>query len=550
MAGYRTSSTDRCSRWISSMNRTSPCWRSVSRAARSPARTRTGPDVTRSPTPISAATIPASEVLPSPGRPGEQQVVDRLPRVDGPPRARCSRCSVSWAWPRNSSRLPRPEPGLFGLLGRVGRGSTGRARPVVGAAASSAAGSAAPSSWAAASARPEPPGGLPASPGGQLAQGLAQQLLHGRPRRAGRRAPGGSRRARSRARPARPGPRRGRSGPGRPPVTAAAEKSGSSRRALQVDAAAGPPSCGRRPGPSTASSRSSSSTAVDSAAGESADRTASASDGPDPVGAEQRLEAPALVVVGEAVEDDGVLADVGVDVQEDLATRPRRWRPAAASAPTPGSPTPADLDDDLGLGRPGHEAAPQRPDHVGASARGRRGDGSAERQRRQVADRQGQGVGHVGGPGHARPRPSTGPPSAVPGPWWRCRSRPGPASPRWTCTAPTSQPASAAATRASPLACPTGMAVRTLIWKNTRSTTTAVGPDTRPPAPAARLDGSRAVRGSAACGSVSMTPAAAGGQRRRRRRPGDQPVAAPRQARVDAQDEHAFDSSVAVTSAG
>ena len=47
-------------------------------AARSPARTRAGPEVTRKPAPISLATMPASEVLPRPGRPGEEQVVDGL----------------------------------------------------------------------------------------------------------------------------------------------------------------------------------------------------------------------------------------------------------------------------------------------------------------------------------------------------------------------------------------------------------------------------------------------------------------------------------------
>jgi len=76
MAEYSVSSTERCRRWISSMKRTSPSWRSVSSAARSPARVSTGPEVMRRPAPISVATIPAREVLPSPG--GRQ-------RGDGPP---------------------------------------------------------------------------------------------------------------------------------------------------------------------------------------------------------------------------------------------------------------------------------------------------------------------------------------------------------------------------------------------------------------------------------------------------------------------------------
>ncbi len=37
---------------------------------------RTGPEVMRRPAPISVATIPAREVLPRPGRAGEEEVVD------------------------------------------------------------------------------------------------------------------------------------------------------------------------------------------------------------------------------------------------------------------------------------------------------------------------------------------------------------------------------------------------------------------------------------------------------------------------------------------
>ena len=73
IAGYRTSSTDLESRWISSMNRTSPSWRSVSSAARSPGRESTGPDVIRIPEPISTATMLASEVLPRPGGPANKR---------------------------------------------------------------------------------------------------------------------------------------------------------------------------------------------------------------------------------------------------------------------------------------------------------------------------------------------------------------------------------------------------------------------------------------------------------------------------------------------
>ena len=60
------------------MNSTSPSSSWVRMAARSPARSRAGPDVMCRWTPISAATMPASVVLPRPGRTGEQQVVGGL----------------------------------------------------------------------------------------------------------------------------------------------------------------------------------------------------------------------------------------------------------------------------------------------------------------------------------------------------------------------------------------------------------------------------------------------------------------------------------------
>ena len=60
------------------MKRTSPSSRLVSSAARSPDLAITGPEVARKPTPISRARIPASVVLPSPGGPMEQHVVERL----------------------------------------------------------------------------------------------------------------------------------------------------------------------------------------------------------------------------------------------------------------------------------------------------------------------------------------------------------------------------------------------------------------------------------------------------------------------------------------
>jgi hypothetical protein len=69
IARYSISSAGRAMRWISSMNSTSCSTRLDSMAARSPARSSAGPEVTRSDDPSSAAMIIASEVLPRPGGP-------------------------------------------------------------------------------------------------------------------------------------------------------------------------------------------------------------------------------------------------------------------------------------------------------------------------------------------------------------------------------------------------------------------------------------------------------------------------------------------------
>src|SRR5579875_3952706 len=103
IAGYKISSTGRAKRWISSTNNTSPSERFVSNAAKSPARTSAGPDVTRSPASISLATMPAEEVLPRPGGP------EKSMGQTGSPRRRAAssiieRCSFSCDWPTNSSR--------------------------------------------------------------------------------------------------------------------------------------------------------------------------------------------------------------------------------------------------------------------------------------------------------------------------------------------------------------------------------------------------------------------------------------------------------------
>ena len=85
------------------MNRTSPSSSFVRMAARSPARSSAGPEVTCSRTPISMATMPARRGLAEPRRPGEAAGGRRPGPGGGPPRARSPRCSFSSCWPTNSS---------------------------------------------------------------------------------------------------------------------------------------------------------------------------------------------------------------------------------------------------------------------------------------------------------------------------------------------------------------------------------------------------------------------------------------------------------------
>src|SRR6266446_5361238 len=92
-AGYRISSTTGDRRWISSMNNTSLGSRFVRMAARSPGRSRTGPEVWRRLTPISRAMMCASVVLPSPGGPNSSTWSSASPR------ARAAWMKIS-SWPR------------------------------------------------------------------------------------------------------------------------------------------------------------------------------------------------------------------------------------------------------------------------------------------------------------------------------------------------------------------------------------------------------------------------------------------------------------------
>ena len=78
IAGYSVSSIARLRRWISSMKKTDPGSSAVRKAAMSALRSSAGPAVCTNGAPSSAAMMWASEVLPRPGGPGEQDVVERL----------------------------------------------------------------------------------------------------------------------------------------------------------------------------------------------------------------------------------------------------------------------------------------------------------------------------------------------------------------------------------------------------------------------------------------------------------------------------------------
>ena len=104
----------------------------------------------------------------------------------------------------------------------------------------------------------------------------------------------------------------------------------------------------------------------------------------------------------------------------------------------------------------------------------------------------------------------------------------------------TSQPDSAAATRATPAAWPVAMAVRAFTWKKTRSTTTASGRNSATRARSSS-DRVRSRSGRGMRGRRRDHPAGHGGQAAVA--PGHHAVAAARQSGVDPEDEHAFDGT-------
>ncbi len=183
----------------------------------------------------------------------------------------------------------------------------------------------------------------------------------------------------------------------------------------------------------------------------------------------------------------------------------------------------ADLDQHLAGGRAVEQRAPQRADHCVALRVAPHGMAASD-----AAARPGRGPGGTGrGPRHRRRRPGAAG-SARPSrrldhalhlrPW---RRAPSPATASLTSFGEywaTAQPAATASAMASPLAWPTHMAVRTLTWKNTRSTATTLRlqlGDQRPQLGAAARPGAA---GSGVGGRVRSTP------------DGDRPAAWPRRA--------------------
>ena len=131
MAGYKISSTTGLKRWISSINNTSFGSKLVSNAAKSPARSSTGPDVWRRLTPISRAIMCASVVLPKPGGPNKSTWSSGSLR----PRAALIKIS-SWprafSWPTySSSTLGRSARSMASSCGLSAAGAIRRSVSII-----------------------------------------------------------------------------------------------------------------------------------------------------------------------------------------------------------------------------------------------------------------------------------------------------------------------------------------------------------------------------------------------------------------------------------
>ena len=303
-------------------------------AARSPDRSSAGPLVIRKPTPISAATIPASVVFPRPGRAGEEEVVGGLAPLAGGaeddlevlPQRRLA---------DELGQTAGPQRRLLGLLGRrwLRPGAVPHARAFR-------------SRW-------RPPDGGERPVDGQQLEGLLQQHLDRPVVGQARRARSGPPRCRSRGLRERPAPPPGRSAPPSTPVEVGA---GGAELGGQLDHE---PLGGALPDPGHEGEGVE--VALDDRPPQGGGRV-DREDGqrqlrPDPGGAHQRLEGVALLPVGEAVEAHGVFPHDQVGEEEGRPARfegghgTRRHRHPVADT--------ADLDEHLPTDRPIEDRPPQ-----------------------------------------------------------------------------------------------------------------------------------------------------------------------------------------------
>ena len=281
-----------------------------------------------------------------------------------------------------------------------------------------------------------------------------------------------------------------------------------------------------------------------SAAGGWVARIAIASAGPTPWVAISVWNVARSSRRGEAVQRLAVLADVVVDVEEDrrrrleLGQRPRRHDDVVADA--------ADLEQHVAVEPALEHRAAQRADHGRPSWRRAATAATplAHRRHRQVAQGQRGGVGGVG-----RPRRAGQAEAGLDHLLHLLLGRAAPAGDGVlhlvrACTGRPRSRRAAASARASPLAWPTLIAVRTLTWKKTCSTATASGRNSAISAASSPRSAARRC-GSGSAAGVRMTPSGDG--RGLGRAPAvDHGVAAPGQPGVDAEhprrgpDEHRF----------
>ena len=409
-------------------------------AARSPVRTSAGPEVMRSPTPISPATMPAREVFPSPGGPANKQVVDRL----AAPARRLEDDLEVLGELRLTQELVEAPRAQADLVGQVGGVDDRVDRPVAGLRRRR---------------RRHPgrrcPGHRDRVPGVTGPATTSRRMVIGpRPARAARRAAsprprprpawcrarGGSRRGRTRARPGRPAPRCAarvaRRAPAVAPRPTTSGTSSFERRSRTSRAAVLRPDPGHRGqhrevlgqhGPGRAR-RARATTGWPAPAR-----------GPTPWAPSRASKQRRSSAVGEAVEHDGVLADVGVDVQGHLRARHRPCRAEQRRRHRHPVADPADVEEHLAFGAPGRGACraasrsrgrasslhrrPATARRSGSAARwqmararasatsgGRGGSASPSKRRHHLLDLV------LGGAPVARPRPAS--------PRWPCTGRP------------------------------------------------------------------------------------------------------------------------------